>query len=65
MKKQKLPKDLTHKKIKALVNYYDKQSDVEAIAEAEAAYKKDAMVSIPRLLLPKVHKLIAAHQRAS
>ena len=65
MKKQKLPKGMTHKKIKSLIDYYDKQSDTEAIAEAEAAYKNDAMVSIPKLLLPKVHKLIAEHQRAS
>lgn len=65
MTKQKLPKGLTHKKIKAIIDYYDQQSDMEAIAEAEAAYKNDAMVSIPKLLLPKVHKLISQHQRAS
>jgi len=65
MKKQKLPKGLTHTKIKAIIDYYDKQTDQDAIAEAEASYRNDAMVSIPRLLLPKVHKLIADHQRTS
>lgn len=64
MTKQKLPKDLTHQKIKTIIGDYDKQTDTEAISEAEMAYKNAAMVSIPKWLLPKVYKLIAQRQRA-
>jgi hypothetical protein len=59
------PKGLNRKKVQALIDYYDHQSDDEAIAEAEAAYRKrsTALIEIPVKLLPAVRALIA--RRAS
>ena len=55
------PKGLTRRKVEALVDRYDHQTDAEAIAEAEAAYRKrtTALVEVPVKLLPAVRQLIA------
>ena len=55
------PKGLNRKKVQALINYYENQTDEEAIAEAEAAYKNPAftMMAIPVELVPKVQRLIS------
>jgi hypothetical protein len=55
------PKGWNRRKVKAIADYYYKQSDSEAIAEAEAAYHKrtTALIEVPIRLLPKVRRLIA------
>jgi hypothetical protein len=55
------PKNLNRKKVQALINYYENQTDDEAISEAEAAYKNPAftMMAIPVELVPKVQRLIS------
>jgi hypothetical protein len=55
------PRGLNRKKVEALIDHYDNQSDDEAIAEAEAAYRKrgSAFIQVPIRLLPKVRQLIA------
>ena len=55
------PKGWNRRKVQALIDYYDNQSDAEAIAEAEAAYRKRsaAVIEVPIKLLPAVRKLIA------
>ncbi len=55
------PKGWNRKRVQALVEYYDNQTDEEAIAEAEAAYKdgRSAMIQVPLELVPKVRKLLA------
>ena len=55
------PKGLNRGKVEALIAYYDHQSDADAIAEAEAAYRKRsaALIEVPVKLLPAVRKLIA------
>lgn len=55
------PKGLNRRRVRALIDYYDNQSDAEAIAEAEAAYRKrkTALVEVPVKLLPAVRELIA------
>ncbi|HEY8748447.1 MAG TPA: hypothetical protein VIM11_10760 [Tepidisphaeraceae bacterium] len=56
-----LPKGWSQKKIRALANYYENQSEDEAIAEDEAAWHdpKVTMMAVPIELVPKVQKLIA------
>lgn len=56
-----LPKGWTQETADAIARYYDNQSDEEAIAEMEAAYKDGsfAMMAIPRALVPEVTRLIA------
>jgi len=58
------PKGLNRKKVRALIDHYDHQTDAEAIAEAEAAYRKrsSVLIEVPVKLLPAVRELI--HRRA-
>jgi hypothetical protein len=59
--RNRYPKGLSRKKVEALIAYYDNQSDEEAIAEAEAAYRKrsSALVEVPIRLLPKIRQMTA------
>ncbi|HEX4125929.1 MAG TPA: hypothetical protein VHY37_14475 [Tepidisphaeraceae bacterium] len=58
--KGRLPKGWDGRRVAALADYYDRQSDDDAIAEAQAAYNsaKTAMIQVPIDLVPKVEKLI-------
>jgi hypothetical protein len=55
------PKGWNRKRVQAIADYYDNQTDEEAIAEAEAAYKnrKFTMMAVPVELVEAVEKLIA------
>ena len=55
------PKGWDSRSIKALAEHYDNQSDEEAAAEDEAAYRSTlvTMMAIPVELVPKVQKLLA------
>jgi len=59
------PKGLNRKKVAELIDCYENQSDEEAIAEAEAAYRsnKITMMGVPVELVPDVEKLIARRSR--
>jgi len=54
------PKGWSRKRVQAVIDHFDHQSDDEAIAEAEAAYNNitTTMMPIPVKLVPKVQKLI-------
>jgi predicted GNAT family acetyltransferase len=60
------PKGLNRKKVQEIIEYYENQTDDEAIAEAETAYKSptSTMIQVPNELVPKVQRLIAK-KRAS
>ena len=55
------PKGWDRQRVESVIDYYDKQTDDEAIVEAEAAYdsKTTTMMQVPNELVPKVQKLIA------
>lgn len=55
------PKGLNRKKVQALVNHYENQTDEEAIVEDEAAYNNPAftMMQVPKALVPQVQRLIS------
>jgi hypothetical protein len=55
------PKGWDRRRVQALVDYYANQSDDEAIAELEAAFRdgQSAMIQVPLALVPKVQKLLA------
>ena len=55
------PNGWNRKRVQALADYYDNQSDAEAIAEFEAAFedKETAMIQVPLKLVPAVRKLLA------
>jgi hypothetical protein len=54
------PKGLNARKVRSLLAFYESQSDEDAIAEAEAAYRKrkSALIEIPVRLLPQVRRLL-------
>jgi organic radical activating enzyme len=55
------PKGWNAQSIKALAEHYDNQSEDDAVAEDEAAYRSTlvTMMAVPVELVPQVHKLIA------
>ena len=65
MVKQQFPPGWDAERVKALVDYYDQQSDDEAIAEAEAALEAEGqtLVMVPVELMPAIRELIARHQQ--
>jgi hypothetical protein len=60
-KREPFPTGAERKRLQALADYYDNQSDEEAIAEANAAYENTrlTMMEVPVELVPVVEKLIA------
>jgi hypothetical protein len=64
MKKHKLPKGWTGKKIQNVLSRYENQTEDEAVQEDEAAFSgKQSVVAVPVELLPKVRKLLAQHEQ--
>lgn len=63
MKKQrnKFPKGWNERKVKDLIEHYEKQRETEATAEDEAAYHstRTTMMAEPIELVPQVQRLIA------
>lgn len=59
----KYPRGWNRKKVQDLIDYYENQTEEEAVAEAEAAFNdpEQTVVLVPRELLPKVHKLLSSH----
>lgn len=55
------PKGLDRAKVQALIRHFDRQTDEEAIAEADAAYRdhKTTMMAIPVELVADVQRLIS------
>jgi hypothetical protein len=55
------PKGWDRKRVEAVAAYYDGQSDEEAIAEIDAAFKDGAtaLIQVPIKLVPAVQKLLA------
>ena len=55
------PKGWNRNRVEAVIKHYDNQTDDQAIAEAEAAYRdeKTAIMQVPLELVPEIEKLIA------
>jgi hypothetical protein len=55
------PKGWNRKKVQEALAYYENQSDAQAIAEAEAAYRKRSttLIEVPIKLLPQVRRILA------
>ena len=54
------PRGWNRQRVGALIAHYENQTDEDAIAEAEAAYRAldSAMIQVPISLVAKVEKLI-------
>ena len=61
MKQSKFPTGWNEERVRRVLAHYEAQTDEEAVAEDEAAYEdpNQAMMEIPRELVPAVRELIA------
>ena len=60
-KAPRYPKGWSEERVQRVMEFYERQSEAEAIAEDEAAYgsSKQAMMSVPVQLVAEVRELIA------
>jgi hypothetical protein len=64
MRKTKFPKGWNEARVRRLLRHYEQQTEDEAVAEDEAAFEKtgQAVILVPKRLVPAIQKLIAKHQ---
>jgi hypothetical protein len=60
-KKQRLPRGWTEAQIQRVIAHYENQTEEEAVAEDEAAFKAEGqtVMVVPTELVPEIRKLIA------
>ena len=65
MKQSKFPPVWDEKKVQRVLKHYEQQTEEEAVAEDEAAYEdsSQAIMEVPRELVPSIRELIAKHKR--
>jgi hypothetical protein len=58
------PKGWDAERVRRVLEYYEEQTEEEAVAEDEAAFEQEGQVfiEVPNDLLPKVRELIAKHK---
>jgi hypothetical protein len=61
MKQSKFPVGWDEERVRRVLAHYEDQTEEEAVAEDEAAYDdpNQAMIEVPRELVPAVRELIA------
>ncbi len=66
MKKQRLPRGWTEKRIRELAAHHDQQTEEEQAGELEAALsaKDQTIMVVPTKLVPEIRALIARKRRA-
>ena len=64
MKQSKFPLGWDEKKVQRVLKHYEQQTEEEAVAEDEAAYEdsSQAIMEVPRELVPSIRELIAKHK---
>ena len=64
MKEDKFPTGWDEEKVRRVLDYYEQQTEEEAVAEDEVAYEREglSMMEIPYELVPKVRELVAQHK---
>ena len=67
MKANRFPPGWNDERVQNLIAHYEGQNDAEAIAEDEAALEDptQAVMLVPRGLVPAVRKLLARHETAA
>lgn len=65
MKQSKFPPSWDEKKVQRVLKHYEQQTEEEAVAKDEAAYEDStqAIMEVPRELVPSIRELIAKHKR--
>ncbi len=64
MKNNKLPEGWQQERVRRVIDFYENQSEDDAMAEDEMAYNQEAqcMMAIPDDLVETVRELVAKHQ---
>jgi len=64
MKQSRFPPGWDEEKVRRVLEYYEHQTEEEAVAEDEDAYEQEelSMMEIPHELVPKVRQLVARRQ---
>ena len=59
------PAGWDYERVREVIDYYETQSEDEAVAEAEAAFASGqaTLMEVPQPLVPLFRQLIAEHQR--
>ena len=65
MKQNRFPPGWDEARVQRVLAHYETQTEAEAVAEDEAAFEApdQALVSVPRELVPAVRELIAKHRK--
>jgi len=65
MKENKFPPGWDERRVRKVLEYYENQNEDEAVAEDEAAFEDEAeaLIGVPRELVPEVRELIAKRQK--
>ncbi len=64
MTDQKFPPGWDEGRVKRVLEHYESQEDLEAVAEDEAAFEVEGqtVMEVPSDLVPKIRELIAKHE---
>jgi hypothetical protein len=63
MKQSKFPPGWDEERVRRVLDLYERQTEEEAVAEDEATFEDStqAVVEVPRELVPAIRELIAKH----
>ncbi len=66
MKQSKFPPGWNEERVRRVLAYYEQQTEEEAVAEDEATFEDStqAVVEVPRELVPAIRELIAKHKQS-
>lgn len=62
-RRNKFPKGWNQDRVRDVLEHYENQTEDEAVAEDEAAFRsrKQAVMIVPKALVPAITKLISTH----
>ena len=64
MKQSKFPPGWDEKRVQSVIDYYENQTEDEAFAEDEEAFRHEFVtkIEVPTRLMPTIHKLIIKYR---
>jgi len=66
MRQKRFPRGWDKERVQKVLAHYEQQTEEEAVAEDEAAFEDStqALIEVPRELLPAIRDLIAKHKES-
>jgi hypothetical protein len=66
MKQSKFPAGWDEQRVRRVLKHYQEQTEEEAVAEDEAAFEDStqAVMEVPKELVPTIREIIAKHKRS-